>query len=89
MKIKECALIKINDVSVSQTIVDEVFTTDMSDRLIKMHPIGDQADKFIARDPGDSLIFIKSGVYKFWDSITGNVTVLGKNTSDFVIGYEK
>lgn len=89
MEIRECAIIKINDAEISQTMIDEVFSPEESDRFMKNHPVGEQADKFIARDAGDSLIFVKDGMYKFWDSISNEIYVLGSQPLEFVVGYEE
>lgn len=89
MEIQESALIKTNEPSVEQTIIDTVFSNEEALLLKKNHPISWEADEFIARDPGDSLIFIKDGIYKFWDSMSGNISILGTQPSDFVICYEE
>jgi hypothetical protein len=89
MEIRESALIKVNDEAVGQTIIDSVLSPEESSLLKKNHPVSWEADEFIARDPGDSLVFIKDGQFKFWDSISGNISVLGSSPSEFVIGYEE
>jgi hypothetical protein len=89
MKLEQGTIIKVQDETIGQTIIDEVFSDEESNRFKKNHPIGEEADAFLARDPGDSLVFIKNGLYKFWDSQTGNISILGNETSEFILGHEE
>ncbi len=89
MELRVCSIIQVRDEVGTQTIIDQMFSSELSQRFIETHPIGKHADKVIARDPGDSLVYLSNEIYMFWDASSEESSVLGSKESDFVIGYEE